>query len=85
MFRRRSARPLASGCKAPKGTVSLANWFDRPLELKRLLEAAGISMVSCSRDLDFFVRAGREAPAIFIDEGRDSPLFHLVNRAHARG
>jgi sugar phosphate isomerase/epimerase len=46
------------------------NWFNRPLELKRLFDAAGISMVSCSRDLDFFVRTSREAPAIFVDEAK---------------
>ena len=46
------------------------NWFDRPLELKRLFDAAGISMVSCSRDLDFFAKPNREAPAIFVDEAK---------------
>lgn len=43
-------------------------WFNRPLALKRLFDAAGISMVSCSRDLDFFVRPSRGAPVTFVDE-----------------
>ena len=45
-----------------------AAWFDRPLELKKLFDAAGIAMVSCSRDLNFFVRAGRGAPATFVGQ-----------------
>src|SRR5579863_1095490 len=44
-----------------------AAWFDRPLELKKLFQSAGVAMVSCSRDLDFFVKAGRGAPAHFVD------------------
>ena len=43
-----------------------AAWFDRPLELKKLFDASGIAMVSCSRDLNFFVRAARGAPATFV-------------------
>src|SRR5438067_6696669 len=46
-----------------------AAWFDRPLELKKLFDASGIAMDSCSRDLNFFVRAGRGTPATFV--GRD--------------
>ena len=45
-----------------------AAWFNRPLELKKLFDASGIAMVSCSRDLNFFVRAGRGAPAAFVDK-----------------
>lgn len=47
-----------------------AAWFDRPLELKKLFDAAGIAMVSCSRDLNFFVRAGRGMPATFVDQAQ---------------
>jgi inosose dehydratase len=47
-----------------------AAWFDQPLELKKLFDASGIAMVSCSRDLNFFVRAGRGAPATFIERGQ---------------
>jgi inosose dehydratase len=46
-----------------------AAWFDRPLELKKLFDASGVAMVSCSRDLNFFVRTGRGEPATFV--GRD--------------
>ena len=47
-----------------------AAWFDRPLELKKLFDAAGIAMVSCSRDLNFFVKAGRGMPATFVDHAQ---------------
>jgi sugar phosphate isomerase/epimerase len=45
-------------------------WFDRPLELKRLFEGAGVAMVSCSRDLNFFVRPTRTEPVMFVAEGQ---------------
>ena len=45
-----------------------AAWFDRPQELKKLFDAAGIAMVSCSRDLDFFARASRGAAATFVEQ-----------------
>lgn len=47
-----------------------AAWFDRPLELKKLFDASGIAMVSCSRDLNFFVRPARGAPATFVERDR---------------
>jgi sugar phosphate isomerase/epimerase len=47
-----------------------AAWFDRRLELKKLFDASGIAMVSCSRDLNFFVRPTRGAPATFVAEDK---------------
>ena len=43
-------------------------YVDRPLELKRQFDDAGLALVSCSRDLDFFVRDAAGQPARFVDE-----------------
>jgi len=44
-----------------------ADWFNRPLELKKLFDASNIAMVSCSRDLNFFVRPKRGDPVKFVE------------------
>jgi inosose dehydratase len=43
-------------------------YVGRPLELKHLFDAAGLSLVSCSRDLNFFVRDAPDQPMHFVDE-----------------
>jgi inosose dehydratase len=43
-------------------------YVDRPLDLRRQFEEAGLALVSCSRDLDFFVRDAAGQPAHFVDE-----------------
>jgi inosose dehydratase len=43
-------------------------YVHRPLDLKRQFDEAGLALVSCSRDLDFFVRDAPGQPAHFVDE-----------------
>jgi inosose dehydratase len=43
-------------------------YVDRPLDLKRQFDEAGLALVSCSRDLDFFVRDAPGQPVHFVDE-----------------
>ncbi len=43
-------------------------YVNRPLDLKRQFDEAGLALVSCSRDLDFFVRDAPGQPAHFVAE-----------------
>jgi inosose dehydratase len=43
-------------------------YVDRPLDLKRQFDEAGLALVSCSGDLDFFIRDAPGQPAHFVDE-----------------
>ena len=43
-------------------------YVNRPLDLKRQFDEAGLALVSCSRNLDFFARDAPGQPAHFVDE-----------------
>ncbi len=43
-------------------------YVNRPLDLKRQFDEAGLALVSCSRDLDFFARDAPGQAALFVDE-----------------